>query len=326
MFMMRFDMRARDGPSSSPGLYAEALKMAAWAEGKSCGAVHVSEHHGSSDGYLSAPIPMAAALAACTKTTPIQVAALQVPLHDPIHLAEQMAVADLLSGGRISYICVVGYRAEEYAMFGRPTKGRGRALEECIDVLRRAWTGEPFEYQGRRVCVQPTPATPGGPVLLMGGGAEVVARRAARLGMGMVAQGGAPSLEAVYRAACDEYGTTPGLFVNPIGIPTSCFVAEDPDRAWHELGPYLLHDAKRYAEWIGDGETVTKSLASNVDELRADPGNYRIFTPAEAVEHVRSSGVLLTQPLCGGIPPELAWPSLELIATEVIPGSTQPSP
>jgi alkanesulfonate monooxygenase SsuD/methylene tetrahydromethanopterin reductase-like flavin-dependent oxidoreductase (luciferase family) len=130
-------------------------------------------------------------------------------------------------------------------MFGRPTKGRGRALEECIDVLRRAWTGEPFEYQGRRVCVQPTPATPGGPVLLMGGGAEVVARRAARLGMGMVAQGGAPSLEAVYRAACDEYGTTPGLFVNPIGIPTSCFVAEDPDRAWHELGPYLLHDAKR---------------------------------------------------------------------------------
>ena len=320
MFTLRFDMRAKDGPGSAPDLYAAAIEMAAFAEQHGAAAVVVCEHHASPDGYLPTPLLLASALAARTTRIPIQVAALLVPLHDPIELAEQMAVLDLISRGRVSYVCAVGYRPEEYAMFGRDMKGRGRRMEESLAVMRRAWTGEPFAYQGRPVCVTPRPVTPGGPLLFMGGNSEVVVRRAAKLGMGMLTMGGNPALEEVYRRACAEYGTTPQLFLNPTReVPASCFVAEDPDRAWRELGPYLLHDARMYAGWMGEGDAISKSVAADVDALRSENGSYRILTPDEAVALIRRNGMIMLQPLCGGLPPQLAWPSLELLASKVLP-------
>ncbi len=99
----------------------------------------------------------------------------------------------------------------------------------------------------------------------------------------------------------------------------SAFVARDPERAWSELGPYLLHDARMYAEWLGEAGSASKSVAGSVEELRSEQGAYRIFTPEQAIEHIRASGLFLAQPLCGGLPPELAWPSLELLASEVLP-------
>jgi len=136
----------------------------------------------------------------------------------------------------------------------------------------------------------------------------------------VMAQGGDPTLEGIYREACDEAGTQPALFLNPGSeMVTSAFVAEDPDRAWREIGPHLLHDARMYAEWMGDAASASKSVAPDVDALRAEQGAYRIFTPDEAVAYVKEQGVLLTQPLCGGLPPALAWQSLELIANRVLP-------
>ncbi len=320
MFTLRFDMRGKDGPASLPDLYAAAIEMAAWGEQNGAMATQVSEHHASADGYLPAPLILASAIAARTTTLPIQVAALLVPLHDPIELAEQMAVLDVISRGRVSYICAIGYRPEEYAMFGRDMKRRGRRLEESLAVMRQAWSGEPFAYEGRPVCVTPRPITPGGPMLMLGGGSEPAVRRAARLGLGMITQGGDPNLETVYREACAEHGTTPQLFVNPIGnVPMSCFVADDPDQAWRELGPYLLHDAQMYAAWMGDGTAITKSVAADVDALRRENGSYRIFTPEQAVAHLREHGVIMLQPLCGGLPPKLAWQSLELLVSKVLP-------
>jgi alkanesulfonate monooxygenase SsuD/methylene tetrahydromethanopterin reductase-like flavin-dependent oxidoreductase (luciferase family) len=320
MFTLRFDMRAPAEGAPIQELYAAALDMAAWAEQHGCVSLLVSEHHGSSDGYLPSPLILAAGMAGRTRSLPIQVAALLVPLHDPIDLAEQMAVLDLVSGGRISYVCAIGYRAEEYAMFGRDMKGRGRRLEECIEVFRSAWKGEPFVYQGQSVCVTPAPLCPGGPSLLVGGNSPAAARRAGRLGLGMLTQGGNPSLERVYLEACRAAGNEPGLFINPpAGTVMSAFVARDPERAWREMGSYLLHDARMYAKWLGDAGSASKSVAGSVDELRAEQGAYRIFTPDEAIEYIRASGIFLAQPLCGGLPPELGWQSLELLASEVLP-------
>jgi alkanesulfonate monooxygenase SsuD/methylene tetrahydromethanopterin reductase-like flavin-dependent oxidoreductase (luciferase family) len=320
VFTLRFDLRAPEFGAPAGELYAAAVEMTAWAEPRGCLAAVVSEHHGSPDGYLPSPLLLASALAARTRSLPLQVAALLVPLHDPIALAEQMAVLDLLSGGRVSYVCAIGYRAEEYAMFGREMRGRGGRLEQCIAALRQAWSGEPFEFEGRPVRVTPVPLQPGGPLLLMGGNSEVAVRRAARLGMGMLTQGGEPGLEAVYREACREAGREPGPFLNPpAGTVTSAFVAEDPERAWARLGPHLLHDARMYAQWLGASTSTSKSVATSVEALRAEQGAYRVFTPEEAITHVRATGPLLMQPLCGGIPPELAWESLELLASRVLP-------
>ncbi|RIL03058.1 MAG: LLM class flavin-dependent oxidoreductase [Proteobacteria bacterium] len=323
MFSMRFDLRAPAHGAPAADLYAAALDMCAWGEQHGCVAVQVSEHHASPDGYLPAPLVLASAIAGRTRRLPIQVAALILPLHDPVELAEQMSVLDLVSGGRVSYVVAVGYRAEEYAAYGRDFAARGRRMDACVEALQRAFTGEPFEFEGRRVQVLPRPRTPGGPLLLVGGGSAAAVRRAARFGLGMLTQGGDARLAALYRAECERRATKPGLFLDPpADTVTSAFVAEDPDAAWEQIGPYLLHDARMYAAWMGDATAaspVSRSGARTLAELRAARGPYRIFTPDEAIAHVRARGPLLLQPLCGGLPPALAWEHLETLARRVLP-------
>jgi alkanesulfonate monooxygenase SsuD/methylene tetrahydromethanopterin reductase-like flavin-dependent oxidoreductase (luciferase family) len=320
MFLMRFDMRAPGiGDVTTHELYAAALEMAAFGEENGAIQLVVSEHHGSEDGYLPSPLIFASAIAARTKTIPVQVAALILPLHDPIRLAEDMAVLDLMSGGRVSYVTAVGYVESEYEMFDRPFRGRGRQMDESLEALRNAWTGETFRYRDRTLRVTPTPLTPGGPQLLMGGNSLAAARRAARFDMGMIAQGSNPDLERYYSEACRELGKEPRMCINPpTGMVMSAFIAEDPDRAWAEIGPHMLHDARAYAAWLKDAASATKSVATSVAELRAQRGPYQILTPEEAVAYIKTNGILLLQPLCGGLAPEIAWRSLELLKNRVL--------
>ncbi|MDP6978209.1 MAG: LLM class flavin-dependent oxidoreductase [Myxococcota bacterium] len=321
MFIMRFDMRSPGiGNTTTAELYAAALDMAVWGEENGALQIVVSEHHGSSDDYLPSPLVLASAMAARTSRIEIQIGALIVPLHDPLRLAEDIAVLDLISSGRVTYVMAVGYVEREYRQLDRPFKGRGKRMDECLEAIRNAFTGESFEYQGRMVRIRPTPMTPGGPTMLMGGNSKAAARRAARFGMGMLAQGLNPELEGIYRAACEEQGITPGPCINPPpNLVTSGFVARDPDEAWAKLGPYLLHDARAYAAWMGDATSISKSVANTVEELRAQQGAYRIFTPEEAVDYMRSTGVFLLQPLCGGLDPDLAWECLDTFKADVLP-------
>lgn len=321
MFTMRFDMRAPGFGAGPADLYEAALEMAEWGEKHGCLSVQVCEHHGSADGYLSAPLVLASAMAARTRHLPIQVAALIAPLHDPIEMAEQMAVLDLVSRGRVSYVVAIGYLESEYAMSGRAFAGRGRRLERSIEAMQRAFRGEVFDFEGRPVRVTPLPHTPGGPTLLMGGGVAASAQRAARLGLGMVAMGANPELGEIYRSACQSEGREPGIFLSPPeGAALSAFVARDPDEAWLKWGPHLLHDARAYAAWMGDHiDSATKSVAATVPALRQAKGSYRIFTPDEAVAEIQQHGVLMLQPLCGGLPIDYAWESLETLARDVLP-------
>jgi alkanesulfonate monooxygenase SsuD/methylene tetrahydromethanopterin reductase-like flavin-dependent oxidoreductase (luciferase family) len=321
VFMLRFDMRApTDGPADIRDLYAAAIEMAEWGEQHGALSVVLSEHHASPDGYLPSPLIFASAIAARTSTVAITVAALLVPLHDPVCLAEDMAVLDVISRGRVLYVAGLGYRAEEYAMFGQSLADRGRRMEECLTVLQRAWAGEEFEYDGRTVRVTPPPSTPGGPVLMYGGGSKAAARRAARFGLGFFAQAASAGLEDAYRDECARVGNQPGMCVIPSpGNATTVFVADDVDRAWQQIGPFMLHDAQMYASWLDDMSAISKSNAPTIEALRAEAGPYRVLTPEQAVDYIRVNGTLPLHPLCGGCPPELAWETLHLVADRVLP-------
>ena len=305
-------------------MYRAALEMTEWADDHGCLVVAFSEHHGSPDGYLPAPIVMAAAAAARTRRVPIQVAALLAALHHPVQMAEELAVLDILSGGRVSYVLGLGYRPEEFDLYGVPMDERAARLEAAVHLLRRAWTDESVEAEDgsvKEVRVTPIPLTPGGPLLFMGGGTPAAARRAARLGLGMITER-TGDLEQHYVAACRALGKEPGMFVGG-GDATvvATFVDHDPDAAWDRLGPFLLHDARAYAEWnVGAAKPLPGSVVDvrTVEEVR-EAGRYRVYTPEEAVEHVRSSGPLVLHPLCGGTPPELGWSTLRLMADEVLP-------
>lgn len=322
--MMRFDMRAPEFGAPRSDLYAAALEMAAWADTRGCATIILSEHHASPDGYLPAPMPLAAAMAARTTTVPINVAVVLLPLYDPIRLAEEMVVLDLISGGRVSYVAAVGYREVEYDLHGKDFAQRGKVADHHLELLLRAKTGEPFELDGRTVQITPPPATPGGPMVAWGGGSVVAARRAGRNGLPFIAQRAGDDLDRAYREAAAAAGHEPGFLILPdADLPLSIFVADDVDRAWEEVGPHLLHDAKMYASWNeGDHATASLSFAQTVDELRAENRSHVVMTVDQAIEHVRTHGSLMLHPLVGGLAPEVAWGSLERVVDKVLPAVT----
>ncbi len=331
MFTLRFDLRAPSTGAPAPELYAAALEMASWAETRGGVAAIVCEHHGQADGYLPAPVLLASALAARTTILPIVVAVVVLPLYEPVRLAEEMVVLDVLSNGRVSYVCAVGYRPEEYEMFGVDFHRRGRIADEHLAVLLLAKTGEPFDHHGRRLQVTPPPVTPGGPAVSWGGGSVPAARRAGRNGLGFFGQADDPALRVAYETAAQEAGHDPGFcYLPPTDLPTCLFVADDVDRAWDELGPYLLHDALAYGA-LNQGRDATASLsfATSVEELRAEGRAHRIVTVEEAVAMARAGLPLPLHPLVGGLPPELAWRYLRTVTDRVEPalrGDAGPPP
>jgi alkanesulfonate monooxygenase SsuD/methylene tetrahydromethanopterin reductase-like flavin-dependent oxidoreductase (luciferase family) len=321
VFTFRFDMRAPATGAPATELYQAALKMAAWGETRGCVSALLCEHHAANDGYLPSPMVLASAMAARTTTLPITIAVLLLPLYDPVRLAEEMVVLDIISQGRMMFVAAIGYRPVEYEMYGVDYHNRGKIAEEKLGVLLRAKTGEPFEYEGRPIHVTPSPITPGGPLVAWGGGSVAAARRAGRHGLGFFAQKGDPALGVAYEEAARQAGHEPGMcLLSSVDAPTTVFVAEDVDRAWEELGPYLMHDVLSYAEW-NEGNTDTSSLSfvKTAEELRAENRSHRIFSVDEAIEFVRSGAPLGLHPLIGGLPPEIAWRYLNTVADKVMP-------
>jgi alkanesulfonate monooxygenase SsuD/methylene tetrahydromethanopterin reductase-like flavin-dependent oxidoreductase (luciferase family) len=317
VYLLRFDMRAPDTGAPPAELYRAAIEMAEWADERGCITVMVSEHHSSPDGYLPSPLVLAGAIAARTTKVPITVGALLLNFYDPIKLAEDMIVLDIVSQGRVSYTVGLGYRPEEHAMFGIDMATRGATMDRKLDALMRALAGERFTYEGRDVHVTPRPFSENGPRLAYGGHSLAAARRAGRFGLDLFAEGGTDDLVAAYEAAARAAGHTPGFaYVPSKGSPTSVFLAEDVDEAWAQLGPHLLHDATMYGEWMGDNAApASRSDARTVEALRSENGPYQILTVAEAAAMVRQGRPLSMQPLCGGLPPELAWASVRLAGT-----------
>ncbi|MEX2253889.1 MAG: LLM class flavin-dependent oxidoreductase [Acidimicrobiia bacterium] len=321
MSMIRFDLRVPEfAPTTHAEQYATCLEMCEWAERLGFAAAVLSEHHGTDDGYLPAPLPFASAILARTTQLAVNVAAVILPLHDPVRLAEECAVIDNIAPGRLSLVVAIGYRAAEFEMAGVEKRGRGALLEEYVGVMRHAWTGEPFEWRGREIRVTPKPATPGGPMLMVGGSTPKAARRAARLRCGFFPGSSDPEILTAYEDEAAKAGFAEGFCSLPSG-PGFVMVSKDPEATWAQIGRHALFDAQTYASWQeGTHENVTDVHgASAWEDVRAS-GVYRVVTPDECVALVESQdGSVMLHPLMGGIPADLAWESLELFESDVLP-------
>jgi alkanesulfonate monooxygenase SsuD/methylene tetrahydromethanopterin reductase-like flavin-dependent oxidoreductase (luciferase family) len=187
-------------------------------------------------------------------------------------------------------------------------------------VLRKAWTGEPFEYRGRTVVVTPRPYTQPHPVLFMGGSQAPSARRAARLRLPYFPAIGDPELGRVYAEECAAVGYE-GMSVLPSG-PGFVHVSEDPERDWERLAPYILHDAITYDSWqTPEVRSSVHVHSSDLDDIKKS-GVYRVVTPDECLalaDELGTFGSILLHPLLSGMPPELGWESLERFEREVLP-------
>ncbi len=316
---IRYDLRNPSFAGTTPAeRYEAALDQIVWAEERGIRTVTLSEHHGTEDSYLPSPLVFAAAVAARTSRIKIRVAALIAPLHDPLRIAEDAAVVDQLSRGRLELVVANGYVESEFAMFGKDLADRVPAVVEAIETLKAAWTGEPFEFRGRTVTVRPAPFREPRPPIFLGGASAGAARRAARIADVFFPSDG--TYWPVYRQAILDAGGPDFGEMPPVG-PRFLHVAHDVDAAWDEVGPYVANDRGSYGAWAAQAGLDTGHRQVTEDHgLRDDP-EYLVLTPAQCrqlLADLGPSGTLPLNPMMGGIPPELAWRSLELFATEVL--------
>lgn len=318
-FTISYDLRAPDFGAPARELYAAALDQCAWADELGFDTVGLGEHHASDDGYLPSPLVFGAAVAARTRRIRVRPSVLLAPLYEPLKLAEDLAVLQILSGGRLIVGIGAGYRPVEFEMFGQRREERRERYEECIAVLRRAWTGESFEYRGRRVRVTPAPEPP--PPILLGGAHPAVARRAARIADGFFP----PQGESwdVYADECRKLGKPdPGPCMK-LG-PIYWHVTREPDADWERIAPHVSHVVKSYGEWTVEAYgRASGPFAKGVDPeaLRAS-GAYQVVTPEQAIalaEKLAPHAVFHLSPLLGGLDPEFAWRGLRAFEEEVWP-------
>lgn len=317
--VLRFDMRsASTCPDSTSERYQAALEMAQWADNNTVDVVGLSEHHDTEDGFLSAPLALAGMMCAQTHRVRISVSALLVPLHDPLRLAEDIALIDLIAQGRFSATCGLGYRQQEYARFGIDWNRRGKIFDEKLDTLVTALRGDVFNYNGGDTRLNPCPITPVQALLLVGGNSKAAASRAARVGLGFCPAIDDPLLAEHYNERCEVYGFKHGFTIFP-REPSTTIISEDPEACWRDYGEFLLYDATAYGRWRHHTRRAyAESFAKNLQELRQE-GKYRIVTPDQAIDIIRQTGSLHLAPLVGGLPLSVGWKSLELFADKVQP-------
>ncbi|MBN8867380.1 MAG: LLM class flavin-dependent oxidoreductase [Solirubrobacterales bacterium] len=261
------------GPSRT---YERALELAASAEAAGVGAFWVSEHHFTADGYLPQPLVFAAALAARTERARIGTAIVAAPLHHPVHLAEQAAVVDLISGGRLELGLGAGYVAEEFERFGAEIGRRYGVTDDAVRVIRAL-------YEER--AVTPVPVQDPLPIWLGYAGPRG-AVRAGRLGAGLLSL--RRDLLPRYREGLERGGHHPATA--RMGGVVWMLLGEDPERIDAEARPYLRHQRSTYAAMSRPGSGSSPTTAGAEGLAPGFRSNEVVaMTPEQAVEAIREN-------------------------------------
>ncbi len=285
-------------PSGSSRTFAEeyrdTLEMVRRAEALGFDSAWVSEHHGTSDGYLPSLLTMLAAFAAVTERIELGTGVVLTPLHDPVRLAEDAAVVDQLSSGRLILGLGLGWREEEFRMLRIPIEERLARHVDTIQILRRAWSVERFSFEGKAfhyedVRVVPPPFRRGGPPIFLGGYTAASARRVGRLADGYVVD--ADDLGEVQHAmdlaedAAREAGRDPSALA--LALMVNAWVSESGD-PWSEIREGVTHQIGSYDAWDEGNDTP---LHDSLEPRRLTEEELRdstvAGTPGEVAEELR---------------------------------------
>jgi len=310
-------------------LYAQSLDFISWTESLGFSGAWVPEHHGADDGYVPSPLIVLAAIAARTRTIKLGSAIALAPLYHPVRFAQDCAVLDILSNGRLEMALAVGYRRREAEMFGVDFSARGRRTDEFLEIVRRLWAGESVSYAGQHFAVKnaalaPLPLQSQVP-LYIGGFTDKALERAAKYGDGYFGNEEvcglyAEKLRAIGKDPAHARSRIQGLFV---------VVARDPEKAMHELAPYFHYVNDTYGKWLQEnradtGFGATAQLKPMTLEAFKASGILKILTPGQAVDMFRrmlekapvEHFMMMVPP---GIPREKFAEYAEVFAREVIP-------
>jgi probable F420-dependent oxidoreductase len=228
-----------------PRLYQEILAESAHAEAAGFEIVLVPEHHLMPDGYLPQPLVLLAAIAARTSSIRVGTGILHLPERDPIHVAEEVAVLDNLSGGRVSLGVGLNLVEADFRLFGVPMKGVTRRFEEQLAILQGVWSQRDFRFGGEfyaydGITVTPRVLQQPHPPIWIGAMAEASLRRAGRLGLGWVTDplhnmDVMTAWASIFRSAAEEAGRAPG----PVILKRDAWVSRSDRQLREEWWPTL---------------------------------------------------------------------------------------
>lgn len=322
-----------------PRVYAELLETVQVAEAAGFDWCFIPEHHQQPDGYLPSPFVMAGAIAATTKKIGIATGVHILPIWDPMRVAEDAAVVDILSGGRFMLGAGLGMVEREFHQFGTKISTAVSRFEEQIEILRRAWSSEPVTFNGQHfaydaVDVQPKPLQENFP-LMIGGMSDAAVARAGRLGDGWLTDPlhSVTSLQAwaeLYRSAAAKAGRP-----SKIWMQRDCWITEDPEELLDVWAPKLVEDWRFYfnlglfssgrfnpkAEaWIGEvtsAEDITFDKLSEDRVIAGSPEQVQASLDS-AVEKLDPEGVALRFRYPHGPSHEATLRSIRLFGEKVI--------
>jgi alkanesulfonate monooxygenase SsuD/methylene tetrahydromethanopterin reductase-like flavin-dependent oxidoreductase (luciferase family) len=253
-------------------------------------------------------------------------------LHKPLDIAEQIATADVMSGGKVIVGVALGYREVEFLAFGTTQKERVTRFEENLEAVKRLWTedvvtmtGSHFTLQGASVATRPIQRPR--PPIWIGANADPAIRRAARLGdcwyvnphnrIGTIVR----QVE-LYKRALDEYGKA---FPREFPARREVFVAHSRSEAIRLCAPFLAAKYEAYDQW-GQGRAMPEGdndLGAGFDDLIRD--RFLLGSPDEVAEQIlalhRATGInhLIMSMQWPGMPQSLVLDELHMLAEEVFP-------
>jgi alkanesulfonate monooxygenase SsuD/methylene tetrahydromethanopterin reductase-like flavin-dependent oxidoreductase (luciferase family) len=296
-------------------VYGRALDLVVEAERLGAASVWFSEHHLFSDGYLPQPLTFAAAAAARTSRVRIGTAVLVAALRPAALIAEEAAVIDQLSGGRLELGIGAGYSVPEYELYNADITKRYGLTDTAVAEIRRLLDDG---------IVTPPAAQNPFPIWLGYQGPQG-AKRAGRLGVGLLSLDRA--LLDPYREGLVEAGHDPAIART--GGMLDVIVADDPEAAFERILPHYAHQLNSYraAAVAGSGRDAPKEIT--VEKLRSGaaqkgqiPG-LRVLTPSDAVNAIRAAThgspvehVYLWASVAG-MPEDLVERHVELTCTQV---------
>jgi alkanesulfonate monooxygenase SsuD/methylene tetrahydromethanopterin reductase-like flavin-dependent oxidoreductase (luciferase family) len=260
-------------------LYGFTLEMCEEAERLGAHSIWTSEHHLFEDGYLTQPLTFSAAIAARTKRVRLGTAIMIAPLRPAVQMAEDAAVVDILSGGRVDLGLGAGYRVPEYELFGADIQRKYTTTDQRVRELRQLWgKGE----------LTPPPVQHPLPIW-MGYQGPKGARRAGLLGENLLSPNA--RLWEPYRDGLVEGGHDPSLARMGGGI--QAFVTMDPQADWPVVAKHLAYQIDSYRRYMVEG--TDQPIPRPIDpekvrtrEMGAILGSFMVDTPEEVARRIRA--------------------------------------
>ena len=309
--------------------YPEALEEVTRAEELGFDSVWMEEHHSVTNHYWPSPLTVLAGFATRTSKVVLGTDILVAAFYHPVRLAEDVALLDVMSGGRVTLGIAIGYKPDEFALYDVPLEKRGARFEEQLAIVKGLWTGEPFSFKGAYYTVQgrlePRPVQTPHPPIWIGGWGDLTLKRAATLAdnwipgptadLARLLRGKQQFLDnrrAAGKAAPTEWPLTRDLII------------ADTDRRARELAEAHIMVAYR-REYAGGWRHpfIDASIATDLGRLMAD--RFIIGGPDECVAQIRrfieqyGTTHLVFRTFFPGMPHAHIMRELDLLAREVMP-------